>query len=90
MTRTEGTTIRRPLLEVAWVIWLMRAGLVAVVLYAGVAMAFYSWYADFPGPNQESARVVAGIWSVVALAGFGALVASLFRRRPPSSTPPVG
>jgi len=72
----------------AWAKWLLRAVLVAVVLYAGVAMAFYSWYSDFPGPNQRSGRTVAGICSVVALAGFGALVASFFRRRSGRPTPP--
>ncbi len=81
---------RRPLLDIAWARWLVRMGLVAAVLYAGVALAFYSWYADFPGPNQQSARVVASIWSLVALAGIGALVASFLRRRPPKSAPPAG
>ena len=83
------TQLRRRLFEMSWFVWLLRVCLVAVTLYSGIALAFYGWYAAFPGPNQESARIVVGIWCLVGLACIGALLASFFRRQPPSATPPV-
>jgi hypothetical protein len=65
--------------------WVMRLSLAGGILYSALAASFYGWYADFPGPNQSKATVVATIWSIVAVACIAALVASLFRNAHRSS-----
>jgi len=60
--------------------WVMRACLVCGILYSTLAAIFYGWYAGFPGPNTGSARVIADIWSIVAIVCIGALVASFVGR----------
>jgi hypothetical protein len=72
-----STPLRRPI----WM-WFLRACLAGVILYSTFAVVFFGWYASFPGPNQGSATLVANIWSIVAVACIGALIASFFRRRP--------
>jgi hypothetical protein len=62
-------------------VWLVRVGLAIGILYSTYVAVFYGWYATFSGPNQESATVVANIWSAVAVVCLGALIASFFRRR---------
>jgi hypothetical protein len=62
-------------------LWGLRILLAAGILYSTMATLFYGWYAGFPGPNVGAATVVANIWSVVAVACLGALVASFFRGR---------
>lgn len=62
--------------------WLLRVCLALGIIYSSYAVAFYAWYASFPGPNQGNATIVANIWSVVAVACLAALVASFFRRKP--------
>jgi Na+-driven multidrug efflux pump len=59
-------------------VWLLRICLILGIVYATFACVFYGWYAEFPGPNQGDAALVANIWSVVAIACIAALAASFF------------